>query len=305
MGNAILVTGAAGGKQGRTGRRVAESLLKRGFPVRAFVHQLDPRSEELAALGAEIHLGNFLDFASVQKAVTGAKSVYFAYPVQEGLLDATAIMGVAARQAGVERLVNLVMLLSTPDAPTPRMRQNFFSENVFEWAEVGVLHLRATIFFENIASLVRHGLSSDGVVRAPLGNLDTVWPLIAAEDVSRVASSLLADGSAGSENFVRLIGTTISLRRIIQAVGDALGRDVHYEQITTTDWQTLAKLKGYNAHAITHLMSLYRAIGSAAIDPNDARFAPSREIQQIGGSSPTEFSAFATENRGLFLDAAT
>ncbi len=38
----ILVTGAAGGMQGSTGRQVASLLMERGIPVRAFVHKLDP-----------------------------------------------------------------------------------------------------------------------------------------------------------------------------------------------------------------------------------------------------------------------
>ena len=41
------------------------------------------------------------------------------------------------------------MLQSSPDAPTPRMRQNYLSEQVFEWADVGVVHIRATVFYEN------------------------------------------------------------------------------------------------------------------------------------------------------------
>ena len=101
MAKPVLVTSAAGGRQGKTGRHVSEMLLKRGIPVRAFVHKIDERSEQLRALGAEIFEGDFLDVRSVQRAVQGTASVYFAYPVQDGLLDATAAMAVAAREAGV------------------------------------------------------------------------------------------------------------------------------------------------------------------------------------------------------------
>ena len=66
--------------------------------------------------------GDFLDFHSVERAVRGVSTVYFAYPVQSGLLDATAIMADAARRAGVARLVDMVMLISSPDAPTPPRR---------------------------------------------------------------------------------------------------------------------------------------------------------------------------------------
>ena len=40
MAKPVLVTSAAGGRQGKTGRHVSKMLLKRGIPVRAFVHKM-------------------------------------------------------------------------------------------------------------------------------------------------------------------------------------------------------------------------------------------------------------------------
>src|ERR1700731_561549 len=169
MTKPVLVTSAAGGRQGKTGRHVSEMLLWRGIPVRAFVHQIDERSEALRALGADIVEADFLDARSVQRAAQGTSAIYFAYPVQEGLLDATAAMALAARSAGISRLVNLVMLQSSLDAPTPRMRQNYLSERIFDWAGLGALHLRATVFFENLRALVRMSLGGEDIIRLPLG----------------------------------------------------------------------------------------------------------------------------------------
>src|SRR5450755_3136948 len=191
----ILVTEAAGGRQGKTGKHVSEMLLKRGIPVRAFVHKIDERSDRLAALGAEIFEGDFLDIRSVQRAVQGVSSIYFAYPVMDGLLDATTAMALAAREAGVSRLVNLVMLQSSPDAPTPRMRQNYLSEQVFDWATIGAVHLRATVFYENLRALVSSSLPAQGAIRLPWGNENTVLPLVAAQDVARVSVGLLMQPS--------------------------------------------------------------------------------------------------------------
>ena len=50
----ILVTAAAG----RTGSIAVLGLLKKGFPVRAFVRQSDARSEVLRKAGAEIFVGD-------------------------------------------------------------------------------------------------------------------------------------------------------------------------------------------------------------------------------------------------------
>lgn len=297
----ILVTSAAGGRQGKTGRHVAEQLLSRGVTVRALVRKLDERSERLRALGAEIFEGDFLNIRSVQRAAEGTSAIYFAYPVQDGLMDATAAMAVAAREAGVTRLVNLVMLQSSPDAPTPRMRQNYLSERVFEWANIGATHIRATVFYENLASMVRQSLPAQGAIRLPWGNESTVLPLVAAEDVARVAVGLLTGPQPADGSFHRLIGTTISLKEIIATFARVMGRNVHYEEITDEAWRRDVTSRGFNPHAIEHLSSLWRAIRGAAIDPNDPRYAVTEAIEKIGGAKPKTFEAFVRETQGELL----
>ena len=297
----ILVTSAAGGRQGKTGRHVAEQLLARGVGVRALVRKLDERSERLRALGAEIFEGDFLDIRSVQRAAEGTSAIYFAYPVQDGLMDATAAMAVAAREAGVTRLINLVMLQSSPDAPTPRMRQNYLSEQVFEWANVGAVHIRATVFYENLASMVRQSLPAQGAIRLPWGNESTVLPLVAAEDVARVAVGLLTGPQPEAGSFHRLIGTTISLKEIVATFARVTGRNVHYEEISDEQWRRDVASRGFNPHAIEHLSSLWRAIRGAAIDPNDPRYAVTEAIETIGGAKPKTFEAFVREGQNELL----
>jgi uncharacterized protein YbjT (DUF2867 family) len=298
MTKPVLVTSAAGGRQGKTGRHVSEMLLARGIPVRAFVHSLDERSERLRRLGAEIVEGDFLDIRSVQRAVEGTCAIYFAYPVQDGLMDATAAMALAARHAGVTRLVNLVMLQSSPDAPTPRMRQNYLSEQVFEWAAIGAVHVRATVFYENLGALVRQSLPAKGAVRLPWGSENTVLPLVSAEDVARVAAGLLAGPEREAGTAYPLIGATLPLREIIATFARVLGKDVRYEEISDEEWRRDAVARDYNPHAIAHLSALWRAIRGAAIDPNDARYAVSKTIEQIGGAAPKSFDAFVREGHG-------
>src|SRR6516225_12335743 len=106
MSHPILITGAAGGQQGSTGRVVADLLLRQGIPVRAFVHKLDARSDELRQLGADIVEGDLLYPASVQTAMKNLKRAYFTYPVADGLLEAVTIFAAAARDAGLKLVVN-------------------------------------------------------------------------------------------------------------------------------------------------------------------------------------------------------
>jgi uncharacterized protein YbjT (DUF2867 family) len=301
MTKPVLVTSAAGGRQGKTGRHVSEMLLARGVPVRAFVRTIDGRSNHLRALGAEIFQGDFLDIRSVQAAAKGTSAIYFAYPVQDGLMDATAAMALAAREAGVSRLVNLVMLQSSPDAPTPRMRQNYLSEQVFEWADIGAVHLRATVFYENLGAMARQSLPAQGAVRLPWGKETTVLPMVSAEDVARVAVGLITSPKLVAGTAYPLIGTTISLKEIIATFGRVLGRDIRYEEISDEEWKVFAASRGYNEHAIAHLSSLWKALRSAAIDPDDARYKVSETIETIGSVKPKSFETFVREGQSELL----
>jgi uncharacterized protein YbjT (DUF2867 family) len=301
MAKPVLVTSAAGGRQGKTGRHVSEMLLKRGIPVRAFVHKIDARSDQLRALGAEIFEGDFLDVRSVKRAVQDVSSVYFAYPVQDGLLDATAAMAVAAREAGISRLVNLVMLQSSVDAPTPRMRQNYLSEQVFEWAGIGAVHVRATVFYENLGSQVRLSLPAQGAVRLPWGKENTVLPLVAAEDVARVAVGLLTSPSLTAGTAYPVIGTVISLKEIIATFGRVLAKDVRYEEIADDEWRRDALARGYNAHALEHLSALWKALRAAGLDPQIARFAVTDTIEKLGGAKPKTFETFVREGQNELM----
>ena len=74
---------------------------------------------------------NFLNPASVLAAMRNIKRTYFTYPVADGLLEAATIFAPAARDAGLELLVNNSQFQGTPgdpvfrDAALPHNRRTF------------------------------------------------------------------------------------------------------------------------------------------------------------------------------------
>jgi uncharacterized protein YbjT (DUF2867 family) len=193
------------------------------------------------------------------------------------------------------------MLQSSPDAPTPRMRQNYLSEQVFEWAGVGAAHIRATVFYENVAVLVRQSLPAQGAIRLPWGSENTVLPLVGGEDVARVAVGLLTGPQPAAGSVVRMIGTTISLKEIVATFAKVLARNVHYQEISDEEWRREAASRNYNPHAIEHLSALWRAIRGAAIDPKDPNYAVTDTIEKIGGARPKSFESFVREAQSELL----
>lgn len=298
-GGTTLVTGAAGGLQGQTGRHVSELLLAQGARVRAFVRKLDERAERLRSLGADVVVGDFLDYTSVERAVEGVSTVYFAYPVQDGLLEATAIMADVARKAGVTRLIDMVMLVSAPDAPTPRMRENYLSERIFEWAGIGAAHVRATVFYENVLALTSATIARDGAVYLPWGSEETVVPIVSAEDVARVVVGALTSPSVAPGSSYPVIGEVLALRDIIAIFKRVLGRDVHYQEIPDKAWADAALGRGFNEHAVEHLSKLWQSIRTQT-----QRFAVTDTIRDLGGARPKTFEEFVREHRSAFAARA-
>jgi uncharacterized protein YbjT (DUF2867 family) len=294
-GGVVLVTGAAGGTQGQTGRHVSELLLAKGVAVRAFVRKIDDRSELLRSLGADVIEGDFLDYHSVERATQGVSTVYFAYPVQEGLLEATTIMADAARKADVTRLIDLVMLVSSPDAPTPRMRENYLSERIFEWAGIGAAHVRATVFYENMRALTAATIARDGSILLPWGSESTVVPLVSAEDVARVAVGVLTSPSLTPGSSFPVIGDILTLRDIIATFERVLGRNVRYQEVPDKAWADVALSRGFNQHAVEHLSKLWQAIRTSTLS-----YEVPDTIFKLTGESPKTFEGFLREQKDVF-----
>ena len=102
---------------GATGRQTAELLLERGHHVRAFVHTNDERSECLSKRGAEIVVGDLLDFQTVRPALEEVSGAYFVYPLVPGLLEATAYFAQAAKEAMVPAVVNMSQISARREEP--------------------------------------------------------------------------------------------------------------------------------------------------------------------------------------------
>ena len=278
----ILVTGAAGGTQGSTGRTVAGLLRERGQEVRAFVHTDDDRAARLREEGAEVVTGNLREITDMLPAVRGVRQVFFTYPVTDGLLDATAALAAAGRQEGLTRVVNVSQLAAGPDAPTPHMRRHWLSEQVLDRAAVGAVHLRAGVFYENLRFLA-DAVDGRGLAM-PLGPPDTVLPLIAADDVARVGAGLVGDPAPDTDPVVPLTGEI----RSIGAIADAFGSP--YTEITPEEWRAraLPLYRGpITVEHLTRLWEIFRLVGSG-----HELYQVTPAIERYGGRPPRSLAEF-------------
>src|SRR5579862_5820641 len=303
MAHPILVTGAAGGAQGSTGRKITSLLLEQRIPVRALVHKLDSRSDELRQQGAEVVEGDLLNSASVQTAMRNVRRAYFTYPVTDGLLEAATTFAAAARDQALELVVNNSQYQGVPGDPafrgltraaSFRNLQHRLADRIFDWAEVGAVHLQAPPYYENVRALVRRSVAEQGIVYLPWGEDATVIPLVGAEDVSRVAAALLANPGVPAQNVYPLIGEVPTVRAITEALGRATGRPIQYVAITDEQWADAVKER-LGPHALDHLSHLWQTFRKG-----EERYETTDAIRTVTGRNPQTLEEFFRENAGFF-----
>jgi uncharacterized protein YbjT (DUF2867 family) len=306
MSQLILVTGAAGGQQGATGRLIALHLLKHGVAVRAFVHKLDARCDALREQGAEIVEGNLLDPTSVQAALRGVTRAYFTYPVQDGLLEASTIFASSALDAGLEFIVNNSQYQDTPGEPTFRdLRgagsfrnlQHRLADRIFDWAGVKTAHIQAPPYYENVRALIRQSVMEKDAAFLPWGEGDAVFPLAGAEDVAKVAAMLLASPSVPAAKAYPLVSEVLTARQIVDTLSKALGRPIRYVPITDEQWADVAKTR-INAHALDHLSHLWQYFRNGKQDRR-----ATYTVREITGHPPQGLEEFFRENATAFTPA--
>ena len=302
MSQPILVTGAAGGLQGSTGRVITGLLRKQGIPVRAFVHKIDARSDELRRQGAEVVEGDLLNPASVRSAMQGIERAYFTYPVADGLLEAATIFAASACDAALELVVNNSQFQGLPGepafrdlqhAPSFRNLQHRLVDRVFDWAQVGAVHLQAPPYFENVRAFVRQTVAQQNIAYMPWGDGNTVIPLIGAEDVAHVAATLLAAPTTPPQNVYPLISETPTVLQIMDALSNALGRSIRYVPITDEQWAEALNGR-LNAHALDHLTHLW-----AYYRKGEDRYQPTDSVRAVTGRRPQTLEEFFRANADL------
>ncbi len=220
----FLITGATGA----TGGAAAAQLLEKGRQVRAFVHREDERSEDLRQRGAEVVIGDLLDFDAVREALEGVNRAYFVYPIRPGLVQATAQFAQSALEAGVEAIVNMSQVSARADAKSYSAREHWLAEQVLNWSGLNVAHIRPTYFAEwllYLAPMIRQG-----VIYAPF-TTGRHAP-IAAEDQGRVIVGILENPERHYGKVYPLYGPVeLTYHEIAQIVGRVVGRKITYRFI--------------------------------------------------------------------------
>src|SRR6202047_669480 len=233
----VLVTGATGD----TGRATVDELLARGHWVRALAHGRDDRSKRLQERGVEVVYRRRPDSGQGRAALQGVRRAYFVYPIRPGILQATAYFAQAAKEAGVDGIVNMSQKSAREDAKSHAATDHWLAERVFDWSGVTVAHIRPTYFAEwllYLAPMIRAGL-----LHVPFGT-GRHAPIV-AEDQARVIVGILEDPASHRGKIYPLYGPVeFTYQETAQVLSRVLGKSVEYKQVDFEEFQTALQARG-------------------------------------------------------------
>lgn len=282
MSKKVLITGATGD----TGRAAVSASIALGLDVRALVRKVDARSDALKAQGAEIVIGDLLDINTVRDAMQGVEAAYFVWPVQPGLLAATVNFAQAAKETGVQAVVNLSQRSANRESTSSSSRDTFISEQVFNWSGLPVIHLRPTYFLEWLLYPWQLPYLQKGVMRMPVGK--GRHSPIAAHDQGRAIAALLKNPEAHIGTTIPLSGPTeMDHAQMAAELSEALGRKVVFQDMPIPEYVASLTEMGVPPYIVQHL-------GGAMQDYQNGRMSGSdNNVEKLTGRRSMTVSEFA------------
>jgi uncharacterized protein YbjT (DUF2867 family) len=247
--------------------------------------------------------GDLLNPASVHAATRNVKRAYFTYPVADVLLEGATIFAAGARDAGLELVVNNSQFQGKPGdpefrdlnhAPSFRNLQHRLADRIFDWAQMGSVHVQAPPYYENVRALLARSVAEQNTAFLPWGEDTTVIPLAGAEDVARVAAALLANPDLPSQSVYPLISATPTVGEMIEALARAIGRPIRYVSITDEQWANAVKER-LNPHALDHLTHLWQSFRKG-----EQRYQATDTVRAVTGRNPQTLEEFFQKNSGFF-----
>jgi uncharacterized protein YbjT (DUF2867 family) len=235
------------GITGRVGGAVARTLLDKGQRVRAVVRDA-AKGEAWARQGCEVALAQLDDAAALKQAFTGVEGVFFVLPPvfdpAPGFHEARRVIAAVREALDAVRPAKVVSL-STIGAQALQpslLQQHRLQEESLGTLPLPIAFLRAAWFMENAAWDIEPARTI-GVIPSFLQPLDKPVPMVATEDIGRLAAELLQETWQG-RRVVELEGARLAPNDVAAAFARVLGRDVRMNVVARATWEALFRSQG-------------------------------------------------------------
>jgi len=221
------------------GRRVVQSLLQFGAPIRVIARDPSRLTEEVRA-GAEIIKGSHSDAGVVRDAFSGADATFWLVPpdpnaasVTAAYVDFTRPAAAAIKEQGVKRVVSVTALgRGSPLAGKAGLvTASLAMDDLITDTGVAFRGLALPSFMDNIARQAMT-LREQSKFFLPISGALKL-PSVAVRDIAAVATRWLLSDSWDGQCEVPVLGPeNISFYEMAEFISDVLKKTVIYEQIS-------------------------------------------------------------------------
>lgn len=283
--SSILVTGATG----HVGKHLINLLRAAGYPVRALVRDR-ARAADLPR-EVEVVVGDLARPETLPAAFAGVERVFLMDPSFGPDLTRNAVA--AARDAGVQRIVNLSSVGAIPHDPMHLMGRSFVArEAMIQESGITWTHLRPSAFMTN-ALWWLPSLKAEGAVRDPVGpaHCDAC---IDTEDIAAVAAAALTQEGHAGQIYTLTGSELLSAAQQVEILAAVLGRKITYIPITPEEAEMEALAQGIDKATAEVMRDLYEAMRA------DVSTIITDDVKRITGSSPASFETWCRRNAAAF-----
>ena len=254
------------GGTGKTGRRIAERLWRRGAPVRIASRSGKPNFD-------------WNDQTGWDAVLEGVSAAYISYAPDlaiPGAADAIRAFAKKAVEYGVTRLV----LLSGRGEEEAQNCERIIRQAGADWTII-----RASWFSQNFSEGEFLDMVLAGAITLPAGNVGE--PFVDVEDIADVAvAALTEDGHAG-EIYEVTGPRLLKFSEVAQEIAQASGRDVRFIEIPRDAFAAGIAQSG----APENIAWLLNYLFATVLDGRNAHVCDG--VERALGRPPTDFAEFA------------
>lgn len=237
----VVVIGATGTQGGATARR----LLRSGHRVRAFALHADPdnpAARALADAGAELFVGDLGDPSSLEPAMKGATAVFavaLGNPADDGELHNARTVLTAARDAGIDHLVQTTVAATTKREQFPGWHEGRWFTAYWE-SKLAVEEAAARAGFPRwtilkpVYMMDNFALPRSDFMIPTLRGGEIATPhlpgtslqVVASADIAAYATAAFEDPDRFHGHSIELAGDAVTMDAAAAVLGDVTGRTV-------------------------------------------------------------------------------
>jgi len=237
------------GLTGQVGGATAKALLNNGQQVRGIVRD-KAKAASWETAGVELVLADWNDTAALEEAFRGAQGVFVMVPSnfapEPGFPEAKAVaagLRQALERAKPERIVALSSVGGHRTSGLGLITQCHILEQALLPLRIPKAFVRAAWFLENFQWNIASA-RKQGEIASFLHPLDRPFPMVATEDIGRLAARVLQETWSGNR-FLELEGPQrYSQLDAAATFSRLLGRPVAPKPILREEWQALFESQG-------------------------------------------------------------